>query len=145
VAIYFCATGLLAVQTHKVEQAAASLKAKYTKALQRKAEYDVLKERQTLKYAALDCWKIVAEQLPPNIVLQRFSFADGRKLSLSGTAAPDQVNTLLDFNAAMQKVTANGHPVFSSQGGETVNPRKMGNNAVSWSFSLDLQNSREAP
>ena len=139
VAIYFCATGFLAIQTHKVEQAVADQSGSYTKALQLKAQYDVLKERQELKYAALDCWKIVAEQLPPNITLQRFSFADGKKLSLGGTAAHDQINTLFDFNAAMQKVTANGRPMFNSQGGEPVNPRQTGN-TVTWSFSLQLQN-----
>ena len=144
VAIYFCAVGLLSIQTRKVEQAVADKSSHYTKALQLKAEYDVLKERQELKYAALDCWKIVAEHLPPNITLQRFSFADGKKLSLSGTAAPDQVNTLFDFNTAMQKVAANGHPMFNSQGGEPVNPHPAGN-GVTWSFSLQLQNTERAP
>jgi hypothetical protein len=145
VAIYFCATGFLAIQTHKVEQAVADKSGSYTNALQLKAQYDVLKERQELKYAALDCWKIVAEQLPPNITLQRFSFADGKRLSLGGTAASDQVNTLFDFNTAMQKVTANGRPMFNSQGSEPVNPRQTGNNAVTWSFSLQLQNAEGTP
>ena len=145
VAIYFCATGLLAMQTRKVEQAAADLKGKYTRALQAKGEYDVLKERQELKYAALDCWKIVAEQLPTSIVLQRFSFADGKRLSLSGTAAPDQVNTLFDFNAAMQKVKVDDRPMFDAQSGDTVNPRKTGNNTVTWSFSLELQKTEAVP
>src|SRR5208283_2852180 len=132
VAIYFCAVGLLTIQTQKAEKSVADISGSYTNALQLKAQYDVLKERQGLKYAALDCWKIVAEQLPPNITLQRFSFADGKRLSLSGTAASDQVNTLFDFNTAMQKVTVNGHPMFNAQGGETVNPRQTGN-AVTWS------------
>jgi len=104
----------------------------------------VLKERQELKYAALDCWKIVAEQLPSNIILQRFSFADGKKLSLGGTAASDQVNTLFDFNTAMQKVTANGRPMFNSQGSEPVNPHPVAN-GVTWSFSLQLQNVEGTP
>jgi hypothetical protein len=82
--------------------------------------------------------------LPSNITLQRFSFADGKRLSLSGTAASDQVNTLFDFNTAMQKVTANGSPVFNAQGGETVSPHPTGN-GVSWSFSLQLQNAEETP
>jgi hypothetical protein len=132
VVIYFCAVGVLSYRTQGVERQVAALSGSYTNALQLKAQYDVLKERQELKYAALDCWKIVAEQLPPNITLQRFSFADGKKLSLSGAAAPDQVNTLFDFNTAMQKVTANGRPMFNAQGGETVNPRQTAN-TVTWS------------
>jgi hypothetical protein len=144
VAIYFCAVVFLSIQTHKVEQAVADQSSSYTNTLQLKAQYDVLKERQELKYAALDCWKIVAEQLPSNITLQRFSFADGKKLSLSGTAAPDQINTLFDFNTALQKVTANGRPMFNSQGGEPVNPRQTAN-TVTWSFSLQLQNAKGTP
>jgi hypothetical protein len=64
---------------------------------------------------------------------------------LSGTAASDQVNTLFDFNTAMQKVSANGRPMFNAQGGEPVNPHPAGNNGVTWSFSLQLQNAEEAP
>jgi hypothetical protein len=144
VAIYFCAVGLLTIQTQKVEKGVADISGSYTNALLLKARYDVLKERQELKYAALDCWKIVAEQLPPNITLQRFSFADGKKLTLSGTAASDQVNTLFDFNTAMQKVTTNGRPMFNAQGGEPVNPHPVAN-GVTWSFSLQLQNAEGTP
>ena len=67
-----------------------------------------------------------------------------KKLSLSGTAAPDQVNTLFDFNTALQKVTANGRPMFNSQSSEPVNPRQTGN-TVTWSFSLQLQNAKGTP
>ena len=144
VVIYFCAVGVLSYRTQGVERQVAAWSGSYTNALQLKAQYDVLKERQELKYAALDCWKIVAEQVPPNITLQRFSFADGKKLSLSGTAAADQVNTLFDFNTAMQKVTANGRPMFNSHGGEPVNPHPAGT-GVTWSFSLQLQNTERTP
>jgi len=34
--------------------------------------------------------------------------------------------------------------MFNSQGGETVNPRQTGN-AVTWSFSLQLQNAEGTP
>ena len=67
----------MAYQTAKVEQQVAALGGSYTNVLQLKARYEVLKERQDLKYAALDCWKLVADLLPPGITLQRFSFGDG--------------------------------------------------------------------
>jgi hypothetical protein len=145
VAVYFCATFFLGIQTGKVEQQVAALGGSYTNVLQLKARYAVLKERQDLKYAALDCWKVVAEQLPEGITLQRFSFGNGQTLSLSGTAPADQINTLFNFNSAMQKATLNGQPMFSSQGGETISPRKIGENMVSWNFSLKLQNAEETP
>ena len=142
--IYFCATGVLAYRTQGVEQQVAALSGSYTNAMQLKARYDVLKERQELKYAALDCWKIVAEQLPQDITLQRFSFADGQKLSLSGTTAPEQVNLLFDFNTAMQKAALDGRPMFDPRAGDTVNPRKSGSSEI-WSFSLQLQRSEDVP
>ena len=145
VAIYFCATFFLGIQTGKVEQQVAAIGGSYTNALQIKARYEVLKQRQDLKYAALDCWKVVAEQLPEGILLQRFSFANGETLSLAGTAPADQINALFNFNSAMQKATLNGQPVFTSEGGETVSPRQIGNNNVSWNFSLKLQNAEESP
>jgi hypothetical protein len=109
-----------------------------------RARYDVLRERQDLKYAALDCWKAVAERLPTNITLQRFSFADGQKLSLSGTAPADQVNTVFDFNTTMQKATNQNLPMFDLQGGEPVNPRITANKAT-WSFILQLQHTEKLP
>ena len=135
--IYFCAVAVLGFQTGRVEKQAAALNGDYTTAMQLKARYDVLKERQQLKYAALDCWQWVAEELPQTISLQRFSFADGQHLALSGTAPQDQVNTLFDFNTALKKKQVGGQTVFDQQQGDAVNPRLNGNQE-SWSLSLEL-------
>jgi len=144
VAVYFCATGVLAYRTQGVERQVAALSGSYTNVMELKARFDVLKERQDLKYAALDCWKVVAERLPTNVALQRFSFADGQKLLLSGTAAADQVNAIFDFNTAMQKATNNSRPMFNPGGGEPANPRITGNKAT-WNFSLQLQHTEGLP
>ena len=77
-AFYFCATAGLGYRTTQAEGAVAKISNDYTNALQLKAVYDVLKERSQLKYAALDSWQWVAQELPPVIALQRFSFADGQ-------------------------------------------------------------------
>ena len=142
--IYFCAAGILGIQTRKVEGDVAKISNDYTSALQLKARYEVLKERQLLKYAALDCWQRVAEEMPPTITLQRFSFTDGRRLMLSGTAPQDQVNTLFDFNTSLKKKKAGGQFVFDQQKGDTVNPRLQGN-VEAWSFSLELLHVEAAP
>jgi hypothetical protein len=144
VLIYFCAVGFLSIRTHKVEKEVDSISGSYTNALQLKARSEVLKERQNLKYAALDCWKLVGEQLPDGISLQRFSFSDGQKLSLGGTAAPGQINGLFDFNGGLQKARLNGQAVFISEGGEPLVYRQNGN-TVTWNFSLALQRGEESP
>jgi len=141
-AIYFSATTALGYRTEKVEQQAAALGDSYTNALQLKARFEVLKERQELKYAALDCWKLVADLLPQGISLERFSFQNGERLSLSGTASADQINTLFDFNSSMQKAALNSQPMFDSEGGEPVNPRNNGS-VVTWNFSLKLRHAEE--
>jgi hypothetical protein len=142
--IYFCATAVLNYRTTGVEAQAAALGGTYTNSLQLKAVYGVLKERQQLKYAALDAWQWVGEELPPTISLQRFSFADGQRVSLSGTAPQDQVNTLFDFNTSLKKKKVNGQFVFDQQKGDPVNPRMSGN-AESWSFSVELLHAEAEP
>ena len=136
--IYFCATRVLEYRVTGVEKQAAALGGSFTNSLQLKAVYGVLKERQQLKYAALDCWQWVAEALPPSIALQRFSFGDGQRVALGGTAPQDQVNTLFDFNTALKKKKINDQFVFDQNKGDNVNPRFGANNVGTWSLSLEL-------
>jgi len=138
VAIYFGAVWLLNLQTQKVEQQVANISGSYTNTVQLKARLDVLRERQDLKYAALDCWKMVAEQMPPGIALQRLSFADGQKLSLNGTATPDQISALFDFNNGMQKARLESQPMFRTGAGDPLVYRQNVN-TVTWNFGLQLQ------
>ena len=142
VAIYFCATIFLGIQTGKVEQQVAALGGSYTNVLQLKARYDVLKERQDLKYAALDCWKLVAQELPAGISLARFSFGDGQKLSLNGTITPEQITPITDFYDALRKAQLNGQPMFDPNGGEQLTYHQSGNQ-VTWNFSLELRRTEE--
>ena len=92
----------------------------YTNALQLKAKFQVLKTRQDLKFAALDCWKAVAELLPDGVTLEGYNFNDGRKLTLSGSAPADQTKRLLDFDADIRKAAVNGQPLFDPNAGEHV-------------------------
>ncbi|MGH7976590.1 MAG: hypothetical protein ACREDS_00495 [Limisphaerales bacterium] len=137
VVVYFCATSLVGYQTGKVEAQVAAISGSYTNALQLKARYDVLKERQDLKFAALDSWKLVAEQLPDGVSLARFSFADGKKLSLNGTATQDQITRITDFSDALHKAKLNGQPMFDPLGGDPFQWRQTGDK-VTWSFGLLL-------
>ncbi|HXR04406.1 MAG TPA: hypothetical protein VN836_06820 [Verrucomicrobiae bacterium] len=150
VVIYFCATGWLAMQTHKVERAVADISGSYTNAIQLKARYAVLKQREELKYAALDCWKVVAEQLPEGLSLQRFSFANGSKLSLNGTCDSGQLGLITEqggFYDGVRKAKVNGQPMFNqnqSQSDQLVY-RAMGNNKEAWNFGVALQRTEGEP
>jgi hypothetical protein len=136
--LYFAAVSFRGYQTHNVEVQVAAIANDYTNAVQLKAQYAVLKERADLKYAALDCWQTVAQQLPQGITLGRFSFADGQRVSLSGNTTADQVNTLFDFDSALRKAQLNGQPMFDPQKGTHVNPRLQPPNNETWSMSTEL-------
>jgi hypothetical protein len=138
VVIYFCATWVLGYQTDKLVQQVASISGSYTNTLQLKARGEVLQERQDLKFASLDCWKLVSENLPAGISLQRFSFGDGRKLALNGTVTPDQITPITDFYDTLRKAQLNGQPMFVAGGGDPLSYRKNGNQ-VTWNFSLELR------
>ena len=147
VVIYFGATKVLAYKTQAVEQQAAQLGDSYTNVLQLKARYTVLAERQQLKYAALDCWKIVAEQLPAGLSLQRSSFADGQKLALNGVCSPDQIGQISDqgrFYDAVRKAKLDGQDMFEASAIEPLIWNGSGN-TVNWHFTLQLKHAEAVP
>ena len=141
-AIYFSAVTWAGVQASSVESQVVGLGGSYTNTMQLKARYGVLKERAQLKYAALDCWQIVAEALPPGINLQRFSFNDGKKLFLSGTCASDQLNLITGQNGfydSIRYAKLKDQPVFNSNpaGNDQISYRQAGN-VITWNFAVEL-------
>ena len=83
--------------------------------MQLKARYALLQEREDLKFAALDCLKLVADNLPEGITLERFGFGNGETLTLNGNAPLDQIESLYHFNRALQtSKLADGRPMFKS-------------------------------
>lgn len=138
--IYFVALAMLVLQTRSVEKEVTALSSTYTNTLQLKARYQVLKDRQELKFAALDCWQLTAEKMPTAISLDRLSFSDGKKWMLSGTAPSDQTAELIEFSAAMRKAELDGQPMFDPQKGEQLSYRmNPGSSSVNWNFSLELK------
>ncbi|HEU6447076.1 MAG TPA: hypothetical protein VFV23_01400 [Verrucomicrobiae bacterium] len=137
VVIYFCATFLLGMKTTGVERQVTGIAGSYTNAMQLQAQYDVLKERQNLKFAALDCWKLVAENLPPGLSLQRMSFQNGETLVLNGQVSPDDLEQVESFNENLRKAQLNGQPMFDTSAANDFNFRQAGN-TVTWTFSVHL-------
>jgi hypothetical protein len=139
VLIYFAALELVRFQKSGVETKVAALRNEYTNTMQLKARFDVLRDRQELKYAALDCWKLVAELMPVGVTLQRLDFADGRKLTLNGTAPADQVMAVIEFSGIMRKAQVRGQPMFDRLKPDQFTQRgNPGASTVTWSFVLEL-------
>lgn len=138
-AVYFGVVGVQGYRVGRLETEVASLGPTYTNALQLRERFQVLKTRQELKFAALDCWKVAAELLPESATLDNFTFSDGRKLALSGNSPADAVNAVIDFYGAMRKATLNGQPMFDPAKGNELSTRTGPGGVMFWSFSLELK------
>ena len=136
--VYFGRLQVELYRTNSVEQTMAEQGPIYTNALKDKAMFQVLKDRQDLKFAALDCWKAVAELLPDGVTLEGYTFSDGRKLTLSGKAPSDQTKRLLDFDADIRKVASGGQPLFDPNAGDHVTWDTRGAE-VYWHCVLELK------
>ena len=145
-AVYFSATTFLSYRTSQVEGQVAQISNDYTNTIQLRARYAVLKDRQDLKYAALNCMQAVAQALPAGLTIQRFSFQDGQKLSLNGSCPQDQISLITEkdqfYDGVRRAIDPDAKPLFMSEQ-DPPTFRAAGNN-VNWSFALVLQRS-EAP
>ena len=133
--IYFSAVQWEGFKMHKVESAVASISNDYTNAIQLRARLAVLQQRAELKFAALDCWQLVAQELPASVSLQRYSFVDGSKLILSGQVDAADTLKLSDFYDALRKTKRNNQPFFKENDPLSYHQQV---NTVAWNFSLEL-------
>ncbi|MGH7970358.1 MAG: hypothetical protein ACREIC_16670, partial [Limisphaerales bacterium] len=141
VAVYMIGLGYASWRTGGVEGQVTALSSDYTNALQLKAKYQVLKDRQDLKYAALECWNVTASLLPEGVTLDTMNFSDGKRFTLNGTAPSGQLKKLLDFEGTMRKATVDGQLLFDPGKGEGVQWRDQGVQGAAWSLALELQRS----
>jgi hypothetical protein len=140
IAIFFAALQVQSFRAVGVEKQARGLGLQYTNTIQLRDRYKVLKDRQELKFAALECWKAVAELMPASMGLETFGLADGHRLTLNGTVPASQVTEVYDCYDAMRKVTVNDQLLFSKDGGNPPTTRTVqGGTMASWSFVLELK------
>ncbi len=132
---YLTALFVLNTQNTTLQTSLTNISGTYTNALRDKARIQIIKDRQELKYAALDCWKAVARNLPESMTVEEIGFQRGR-LNLRGTVPKDTQLDVTAFNEAMRRATLNGAPLFS----DVSAPSENGNGAVvEWKFSCVLK------
>jgi hypothetical protein len=133
--IYLSGAGVQSYRADRVESEVKGLSKSYTNALQMKARLQILQDRQALKFAALDCWKTIAELLPENLTLQSMDFKNGKILSLNGTSPEAGLAT--DFNEALRKAKHDSQQMFDKV--ELPTSRvQPGGGSWSWSFTAEL-------
>jgi hypothetical protein len=138
-AIYFVALTVFSHLTSRVESQAADISESYTNSIQLKAKLVVLKDREDLKFAALDCWEAVAETMPTGLTLEVMSFDDGKTLRLRGTSPTDQVTAVTDFFDSLRKWKKNGQSMFNEDADAPHINLNAGGATVTWSFELELK------
>ena len=100
-------------------------------------QIQILKDREALKYAALDCWKAVAENLPDTMTVESLYFQHG-KLELQGSYSPEDTEQVGAFNETLRTATdPNRHEnLFTDV--SAPNMRKIGDKGL-WSFNCTLK------
>lgn len=139
VAVYIAAVSFRDHSVSKVETHVASLGPTYTNALQLRERYQILKTREELKFAALDCWKVTAELLPEALTLDNFAFSDGRKLRLSGSAPGESAIEVTKFYGEILKAQLNGQLLFDFTKGQPLSSQAGPGGNVNWNFTLELK------
>ncbi len=119
-------------------QSEVALKApNYTNTLQLKAEVKVLQDQLDLRYAALDCYKAVADNLPEGVVLDTLNFERGSKLTLFGTAPEGDSAKVQEFNKALRKATVKEQPLFDKV--QAPNSQQKPGGLIGWNFWCELK------
>ena len=141
VALYVGWTQFVSFRYDKKAEGMAKLGMTYTNTLQLKEHVRVLQDQVDLQYAALECYKAVADYLPSELTLDAVNFDQGRKLSLNGTAGNTDRGKVVDFMDQLRKIEIKGQPLFKNLDG----PRTQLNagNQVTWSFSCELKRADE--
>jgi hypothetical protein len=74
----------------------------------------VLQETLELQYAALECYKAVADHMPVELTLESMRFDRGREVTYFGSAADSADRSKVsEFNRALTMVEYNGQLLFS--------------------------------
>jgi hypothetical protein len=108
----------------------------YTNTIQLKERVRVLQDQLDLQYAALDCYKAVADHLPPELTLDNLNFERGRTLRVFGTAALEEVGKVQEFNDALRNVQVKGQPLFGAVNAPNTQSRGQ---QMAWNFAADLK------
>jgi hypothetical protein len=139
VLMYFGALYSLKVKYNHVKSELGNLSLSYTNATKDSLQLQILKDRQLLKFAALDCYKAVAEHLPEGVTIDDVHF-DRQKFELRGTATSDDQDAVLTFNEELRHIPNPNKPeqtLFAQVTPPTFN--NIRNNMADWRFVCQLK------
>jgi hypothetical protein len=133
VLFYFGMLYVFQMKNDAVKRDLANMGPEYTNSLDNVQQINILKTRGALKFAALDCWRAVAENLPDSMTMDIMFFQRG-KLELNGTIASDSPEDVGTFNEALRTYTnpVTHEPLFTDVSPPTT---RFSNGKGDWKFS----------
>ncbi|HWN93443.1 MAG TPA: hypothetical protein VNT99_00300 [Methylomirabilota bacterium] len=135
VLVYLALVQYVDFNVSKIEQQARNLSPTYTNAIRLKDQVRVMQDQLNLQFAALECYKAVAQKLPESVVMDTFNFSEGKSLRLSGTASSGAQNRLTEFSDELRQVISNNQPLFSKVAVPSVTLR---GDQLMWSMEAEL-------
>ena len=133
--VYLGALQVLRFQVNKVESEYLAMGGSYTNAMKIKAEVQVLQDQVDLQFAALECWRATATQLPAELTLEGFNFQRGKTLNIYGTGPTEASKSAGDYSEALGKVVFKEQPLFSKV---TIPDLRNTGQGLRWNLAADL-------
>src|SRR5262249_55913293 len=133
VLVYFGFVQVAKWRYSKIQDKLAELGPQYTNTLQIREKLRVLQDTMELQYAALDCYRSVAETLPTELTLNNMNFERGRKVTFFGSVSVEDRTKVNDFNARMIEHEVRGQRFFVRVNAPNSGPPNQG--VILWNFS----------
>lgn len=139
VVIYIGLVQFASYRFDSTQTVARGLSIQYTNALQLKEKLRVLQETLELQYAALECYKAIADKMPAELTLDSMRFDRGQQVTYFGSAS-DKLDRskVFELNEELMKVQYNDRPLFSKVSLGPVND-KLGGAGFTWSLACELK------
>jgi hypothetical protein len=133
--VYLAFVQYMDFQVSKIEQQARNLAPGYTNALRLRDQVRVMQDQLNLQFAALECYKAIATEIPEGIQVDGINFSRGKLLTLFGTAPADAATKINEFSEKLHGLTSNGQPLFKP--GPPPSWTRRGADAT-WNLALEL-------
>ncbi len=136
---YFSALQVYKFKLGQVQQEVRTLKPQHTTTIQLKERVDILQEQANLKFAALESWKMISDQLPEELTITSLNFQKGKTVMLSGAVSQDNISKLTEYYGAVGRSLINGQPVeLGPLSTPPARPNAAGTPTVYWSFVIQM-------
>ena len=145
VLIYFVMLEWMHRDSIDLQTRVRSTAVQYTNVLKMQARIDILQEQVDLKFSALECLRIISEELPTELTLDSFKFHMGRTLSLYGKVSTTDAGKVTDYHRALINAKVGENKLFTSVSDPSINAsRSRGRSASTesrWNFTCELERS----